>query len=171
MHIISESTFVEALTHWGVSEVGRRKNNAPPCDPTDEQACLNHILSYRSPYVSRVIERGPVKTYKVAFDIKDIECLLLADSRPIQEWIKDTQTAGGESLEYFNSLVEEPDLIRGHLFCAAKILKTKPLELSTIVIYDGWHRVAAWVINTQQQDMQPIEAYLTITKKEDRFFK
>ena len=107
----------------------------------------------------------------VEFEINDIVSLVLADGRTIDKWIEDANASGGEALEYFNKLVKENTLNNGYLFCASKLTNNDPLQLSILVLYDGWHRTAAWVARNRQGDSTTIKSYLVIANEEDRFFQ
>lgn len=171
MRKISEATIVDALTHWGVNEVIGRHSNEQPCDPSDHAACLNYLLFYRSPYVGRIIERSAFQTLLVELDPNDVGRMILADGRSINKWLTDMDKSNSDSMGYLNKLDEDPTLISGKIICAAKVITLNPLELSVVVVYDGWHRMAAWAKNAQKLQLPPIQGYLMLTKKEDRLFK
>ena len=167
MRNISESSLADALAHWGHHEASGRLKNNVECDSSDRLVCLNLVLQCRTPYVARIIAREPLSTHLVAFEPQDAVSFVLADGRSIEDWIARTTAAGDEACAYFRRMVEDPAVATGRIVCAADFANHDARQLGTIVLYDGWHRAAAWVERNRTGNPSVLEAYLIIVRHPD----
>ncbi len=163
MRINEESTLKEALTHWGRHEASKRYRTEISFDPTDDLGCLNFILQRRSPYIARIISRVPLDTFRASIEPNDSSALLLANGWTIDRWITHVKAEKNDSFAHFSRLVEEPECSEGSLVCAAEVIDQTANQLGAVVLYDGWHRVAAWFERLEMGRSSDIDVYLIVT--------
>lgn len=167
MRYLADATLARALAEWGAHEASGRFRGRTGCDPADPLACIDFALLSRAPYVARILAREPLATLRVALEPEDVPALWLADGRSVGQWIDATAEAGGEAHAHFLRLVSQPDEGRGRLVCAGRIVEGGNREMGSVVVYDGWHRVAAWFETCRRGRPMPLEAYLVVVKHPD----
>lgn len=167
MRIIANTIFAEALAHWGAHEAAGRFGGKVQLDTSDKLACVDFVFRYRAPYVSRLLARKLINAYIVQLEPGDIKSIFLADGRSIEAWIVDARNSGGDSYAYFCRMVDDVSLPEGRLVCAARLVDATANKISTVVLYDGWHRAAAWVARIKQGRPTAIDAFLIVTYEED----
>lgn len=107
-------------------------------------------------------------TLKVTLDADDVSQLVVADGRSIDAWIADTVRTGGPPHEHFKRLLDGTEAISGSLVCAAELIAQEPaLRIDDVIVYDGWHRASAYAERARSTSVEPIEAYLILTKMAD----
>jgi len=116
--------------------------------------------------------REPQAVFEVELNAVDIKNLVLADGRSVESWSADVAQEGAESAAHVRRLIHAPKgtANRGHLLCAATLVSDNPsLQLSDVVLYDGWHRAAAFMEKVRLARAKSIHGYLVITGTADRF--
>lgn len=172
MQIKSQQTLTNALASWGKHEAEGRLAGKVLVDPTNPMAHTELILLSRSPYIARILLREPQTVFEVELDAGDIGNLVLADGRSVESWQADTAQENGESAAHVQRLINDPQdgAGKGHLLCAATLVADNPPhQLSDIVLYDGWHRAAAFVERARLARAKSISGYLVITRTADLF--
>jgi len=167
LHTLSDSSFADALAHWGAHEADGRLSSRVKCDSSNRLVCLNLVLQCRAPYVARLIAREPVSTHHVAFEPQDAAAFVLADGSSIERWIEQTTAAGGEAYAHFRRMVENPAASTGRIVCAACVVNPVSLPPGAVVLYDGWHRAAAWVERNRCGKPSTLEGYLIVARHPD----
>lgn len=167
MHGMAPSTLVEALAHWGGHEASGRFRGRVDCDPGDPMACVDLVLHGRSPHVARILASEPVATVSVSLDPGDGAHLVLADGRSLDAWIATAQAEGGPSATHWRELVERPEPPEGRVICGAELLDAATRRIGLLVLYDGWHRAAAWHERCRLGRGEPLGAYVVLTRWPD----
>lgn len=109
-----------------------------------------------------------MRVVALEFEPHEADVLFLADGCRLDDWIAHTSKTGGADLEHYLKLVNEPrDNSNGRLLAAAKLNDRNGGVLGPIVLYDGWHRAAAWKTRINQHRSTSITSYLIITEDED----
>ena len=164
MRVIEQSRLVDALAEWGKHEgVGRLE--LPESAFEGQEGVLNSVdvaVFCRSPLVWRILVGQPVHIMLVEIDADDVPHLRLADSRTIDKW-KLAASADPEGFKHYRALAESDERIEGPLICTAKSDGSDGF-VPPIVVFDGWHRVAAWTEQLEDDDY-PIRAYLILTQE------
>lgn len=164
MVVVSETKLVEALAAWGAHEASGRLQGKVKCEITDKLNCINLALHYRAPYVARLLAREPLSTLLVEFEPSDIASVVLANGRTIHAWIQATTTSESDAHAYFCRLVECATPPEGQLIVAAELIDPVKHHLGAFMLYDGWHRAAAWVERNKQGKASNMAAFLVVTR-------
>ncbi len=163
MRIVEQSRLVDALADWGRHEAMMR--SGLPSETFDGAdgfiEAVNFALQFRSPLVARILAARPMSVLNAEIDSADIPLLRLADTRTIEEW-KVTASHNPKSFNHYRALAESAEPVDGPLVCTAQTDGSKSY-VAPIIVFDGWHRVAAWTEQLGRVDY-PITAYLIITK-------
>lgn len=167
MHGMTPSTLVEALAHWGAHEAAGRFRGRIACDPGDPLACIDLVLHGRSPHLARLLASEPVATVSVNLDPDDSAHLVLADGRSLAAWIAAAQAEGGLAATHWHAMVERPQPPDGRVICGAELLDAATHQIGPLVLYDGWHRAAAWHERCRLGRPEPLGAYVVLTRRPD----
>jgi hypothetical protein len=167
VRVLSQSSLVDALSQWGAHEAAGRLIGQQQIDPSDRLASLNLVLHVRSPFVARILFRQPQATLSVDFDIGDLNSLILADGRSIESWITTVRASGGDSLSHFDKLVSGSGAPVGPIF-AAGTGSPDSQSVESLVLYDGWHRAAAWFERARLGKADsPLNGYVVLSGLDD----
>lgn len=169
MRDISASALVEALAHWGAHEASGRLRGQVQIDVSDRLACVDLVLRYRAAYVARILARQPLAVSLATLDPGEVSSLRLADGRGLDDWIAFITAEGGTSLEYFRQLVERPPECNGWVLAVAKLMDARTGRVGPLVLYDGWHRAAAWFERNRQGLSSTLAAFLVVSQLPDRW--
>lgn len=172
MQMKSRKALTNALASWGEHEAKGRLAGKVRVDTANPMACVEFALLIRSPYVGRILLRDPQAVFEVELDAADIGNLVLSDGRSVEAWQADTAKENGESAAHVQRLIQEPvdGASKGHLICAATLVQGDPAQqLSDIVLYDGWHRAAAFLERVRLARAKSIHGYLVLTRTADRY--
>jgi hypothetical protein len=167
---------VEVLTEWGLHEAeGRLRGKLPAplvspvaTGPARDAAGVELALRYRSPLVGRILQAGPLAVLSVEFDPDDRAGLFIADGRPLPQWadaISKEETADGK---YVLDLAGGSDPVTHQLVCAVHAPGADLNNIKApIVIYDGWHRGAAWWLQMEAGRRHMMSGDLILTENLD----
>lgn len=97
----------------------------------------------------------------------DLPALRLADGRPVDHWIEAVVREGGASQAHLQRLALVPVASFAPVVCAARLVARDRREVDQVVVYDGWHRVAAWSQACAQGRPAPLAAWLVVTQWRD----
>lgn len=170
MQIKSRQTLTKALAGWGAHEAQGRLAGKIHVDTANAMACAELALQSRSPYVGRIVLRDPLAVLEVELAAADIGNLVLADGRSIASWKADVTREHGESAAHIRRLIDDPtgSANGGHLLCAATVVSDAPtLRINDAVLYDGWHRAAAFLERARLGRAHSIRGYLVTARVAD----
>ena len=171
MQIKSRQTLTRALAGWGAHEAQGRLAGKTRVDTANPLACAELALQSRSPYVGRILLRDPLAVLEVEMSAADLGNLVLADGRSLASWAADTSRENGESAAHIRRLIDDSasSANAGHLLCAATVVAESPaLRINDAVLYDGWHRAAAFLERARLGRAHSIRGYLVTTRAADR---
>ena len=163
---VTTSTLGEILLDWGRHEAPVR-GRSQSVDLEDDRAVLSFILWFRAPYIGRIMTRRPMReALVVELETGDAEALFLADGRSLRQWRAAVTACGGDAREHLTALAEGTRQFQGKLVAEARV-DSAAQAVGPIVLYDGWHRAAAWAERMEQGRESPITAHLILTEGED----
>jgi len=178
--VLGPRRLVEVLTDWGLHEAnGRLRGSLPaelvPPEEGVERAVrgLEIALRTRAPLIARILASTPLRVLRVEIAPDDIPLLAIFDGRPLQDWanaILADKTASGD---HARQLAKADTQVSGPFVCAAALgLDDTPGSLrEPVVIYDGWHRAAAWVSHCRRRAPYPVTADVIITQHTDPLWR
>jgi hypothetical protein len=166
MKVLSESSLVSALVAWGVHEAMGRHQGKADCQITDRLNVLDWLLRARAPYVQLILGRQPVKTLMVELEPEDEPSMLLADGRSVDDWIEGERQHNAQAWAHVQRMVASPDAASGAWVGAATLLDAEKNQLGPVVLYDGWHRAAAWRECCKMGRPSAQRAFLVLTQRD-----
>jgi hypothetical protein len=154
MQVVSENyLLLDALAAWGAHEADGRARDRYPIDISDKYACANFIMWQRAPYVSHILSRNPHPTaLLVELDANEFGVIRLANGLTLEQWI---EQADADATKHFRRLCDAPESPQGPLVGACYESFAAP-----IMLYDGWHRAAAWFERCRTGRPSTITSYL-----------
>ena len=158
MRELGSSRVIDALADWGAHEAsGRLRNLVQPLPAGDVAEAADLTLRYRAPFVAHILSHYPAGAIMVDLEPQDADRLVLADGRSLEQWIAQ---ATGDSLAHFEQLRDAAGSPQGPVVAA--VLQPGP---SPIVVFDGWHRGAAWFERCRTRRPSNLSAHLLIWTK------
>ena len=167
MYVLNEADLYGALAAWGIHELQglHGASDLPLARDSLNLVAVQKLLEFRSPMVSRVLESEPVRTESVRFEIADLDRFLMYDGRTPSSWTEELVLIGRGSVHnHVMSLVTQANDIDGPIECLQS-------PGNKLVVFDGSHRVAAWLIRDRNGiRSQTVSGYVVHTKNQVRLF-
>ena len=158
---------IEALAEWGLHEWTGRLKRPAHSDAHSLEAFLdgaNTGVWYRAPLVVRILVAEPQeRTLRVEIPWEEAATLHIADGRRLIAWTDAILVAQTEDAEHVRRLVAKNDPVVSSLICTARI--AGQALLPPVVIFDGWHRAAAWVEHGRRGNKYSITADIILTNE------
>jgi hypothetical protein len=158
---------VDVLGEWGNHE-GEGRLQLPPNALQGDAKLLGGVevvLTYRSPLAWRMVAGWPMACARVEIVPEDLPTLRIADGRTAEEWttaILEDQTDSGKHVRNLADAVRE---VVGPLTCTAQTADGSVGRVQApVVIFDGWHRAAAWIAQLQRGANYSISGSLVVTQ-------
>lgn len=164
MRPLFQSDLIEALTSWGRHEAKGQMKGQANFDLTNNQLCADFALRHRAPLVSAILSLEPIQTAVVEFAAAESEALFLFDGRSIDAWLKAADAAKDKGWKHVQEMVSGISPLEGPLIVTATH-QAAPAPIGPIVLWDGWHRAAAWRQLLLCGKPSPMSAYLILTAK------
>jgi hypothetical protein len=120
-------------------------------------AAADLALRYRAPLIAHILSHHPVGAVMVELEPDDANVCVLADGRTLDQWIVQ---ASGADLAHFEKLRDDAAPPQGPLVAAIRESGPTP-----IILYDGWHRSAAWFERCRTGRHSNISAHLLLWTK------
>lgn len=166
MKTISKCRLVDVLGEWGRHE-GEGRLRCLPRNSQGDEGLLKGVeiaLTYRSPLIWRILFACPLIYFRIEILPEDIPAFRIGDGRSLEEWTASVTRNQDGSGVHVRSLAEGAGPVSGPLTCTAQIDETGTSVRAPIVIFDGWHRAAAWAIQLQRGANYPITGLLIVTQ-------
>jgi hypothetical protein len=167
MKVLGQLRLVDVLGEWGIHEgQGRGRDQFPAEHFEGPDRLLNGVdvaLIYRSPLTWRILRGVPIVCVRVEIAPEDVPALRIADGRKADDWTSAVLTDQGDSGAHVRVLAGAVDLVAGPLVCTAQTAGGTQVR-SPVVIFDGWHRAAAWISQLRGGAAYPITSSLVITR-------
>ena len=127
---------------------------------------VEFLFKVRPTMVSRILEGNPIRTDAIELQPEDLDCILTYDGRTLGVWTQENVFNGtGDVARYVTQLAESKKAIEGPIFCLQKV------EDTSITVFDGTHRLAAWLIQVAQKcHPDTVSGYLVRTTRQVRGF-
>ena len=165
MRIIGGYRVVDALVDWGTHNTRWRAGR----DMTDALSGVDFALTYYAKLVGKILALEPFGCARVELVAEDAQRIRLFDNEiPSDQWLTADQRATAAKDDVFVRRYMETDLVVGPLTCTSKgDITVDDLRLSLpLVMFDGFTRVAAWILHGRNGKVYPIVANLILTKKD-----
>lgn len=172
MQIKSQQSLTHALACWGAHEASGRLSRKVHVDTTNLLSCTELALLSRPQLTARILLREPIVVFEVELTPSDLNNLVLANGQSVEAWRTDVAREDAESNVHIQRLIDEVEdpWIKGSLLCAATLVSETPtLEISDTVLYDGWHRAAAFLERARLARASSVPGTLVLTRSADSF--
>jgi len=155
-------TLVDALSGWGLRERETHPGIRVPTDPRERMILgMEIVLRHVPELIARILFAEPLSpnepraVFRAEFGLEDVDKLLLHNGVAL---------ADCPSNEHVERLVRTPDF--SPIVCTVQVEKDEPDRLvGQFVIYDGWHRSAAWLIRARRGRPERLIAEVIKTKR------
>jgi hypothetical protein len=165
---------VDVLTEWGLHEAEGRARNILPKEsmPPDEEPDRSRLgleaaLRTRAPVIGRILMATPHSVLEVEILPDEAEEIYLFDGTSLSQWAAAKIVEDSPSGEYVRDLARSDQEIAGRLVATLQMPGQE--QRGPAVLYDGWHRAAAWLSQMQRGRRYPVRANLIITRDPDPF--
>jgi hypothetical protein len=163
MMLLGTCRLVDVLGEWGSHNTQWRRGR----DATDILDGVEFALTYYSPLVSRILAAGPIACVRAEFAPEDLPLINIADGRPISDWTTAVECDATHSGKYVREMAAAAEPIVGPLVCTCvgEVVSGDLRVYPPFVIFDGWHRGAAWVLHQTAGRAYPIAARVIATQR------
>lgn len=162
MEHLTQANLVEVLAEWGAHEAKGRNQSEVQFDLNDKFACADYALRFRAPLISAILKLEPIGTALYELNENESNAVVLFDRRNIDQWIQDAQNSNGKEWEHFQTMVDAETPPKGPLIASAKHEQSSN-TIGPLILWDGWHRAAAWYERCRIGKPSCISCYLIFT--------
>lgn len=134
-------------------------------DLSNNQLCADFALRHRAPLVSAILGLVPMQTAVVEFEAEESEALFLFDGRNIDAWLEAADAVKDNGWKHVQNMVSGVSPLEGPLVVTATCQVTPDGPIGRIILWDGWHRAAAWRRLFLSGKSSSMTAYLILTAK------
>ena len=167
LRIIDACRLVDVFGEWGIHE-GEGRLHLPPATFQGEGRLLNGVevaLTHRSPLAWRILAGWPIACVRVEIAPEDVPALRITDGRTVEEWTTAVLQDQTDSGAYVRELADAAKEVFGPLTCTAQTADGSAARVQPpIVIFDGWHRAAAWVAQLRRGRKYSLTGSLVVTQ-------
>jgi hypothetical protein len=167
MEIRGTCRLVDVFGEWGLHNTEWRVGRTI----TDHIDAVELVLTYYSSLAWKILRAEPVACFRAEFVPEDIPQIFTYRGRLLDEWAtsveQDTVSRSGVDVR---KMVAASPLVVGPLICTCEgepsgddVLPRPPF-----LVFDGWHRGAAWILQGKTGRVYPISARLIVTKRPTR---
>jgi hypothetical protein len=145
LRILGACRLVDVLAEWGSHNTEWRVHRVVT-DPAD---AVEVALTYYAPLVARVLSASPKACFLAELDAGDVPTLVAVNGRaPLADWAAGRARDLGHAGGYIRAMVDSPEPIAGPLVCACagEAVGEEVRVCLPLVVFDGCHRGAAWVL-------------------------
>jgi len=172
MHTLGESSLYEVFAAWGAHELNGRYRGANWSMPADDpigtkRRYVEFCLCTRSPMVARIFGAIPITVNAGRLEPSDIPRLVAFNGWAADKWTNHLMSNEGVDGKWIRVRAAGPDRIEGPLVC---LIRESGADAVRLVIFDGCHRLAAWIIQCRDSEPYPISAYLVRTRDDVPLF-
>lgn len=162
MNVTKVSDLMEALSAWGEHEATGRRRADASFDLRNPALCADFALRFRAPLVASLLQRLPTQTLRVEFDPEESDAMRLCDGRTLDAWANTAQADDQADWQHVQAMVSGTHPLAGPIIVSAQY-QPPPHPIGPIVLWDGWHRAAAWRQRFRQGIRTPLSAFLVVT--------
>jgi len=175
VQILGERRFVEILADWGLHEAEGRLREILPSELTPAAAGPERVIEglevairNRSPLVGRLLLAQPRGALRVGLAPEEGDALYIFDGQTLRAWSTAILAEETPEGEFVRGLVHSDVPVAGPFVCMVTVPDGDLAHpKGPIVLYDGWHRAAAWFKHCQSGRPYPILADLILTNGPD----
>jgi hypothetical protein len=157
MKVVGTCRVVDALGEWGSHNTPWRAKR----QISDASEGADFALTYYSQLVCGILALTPFACVRAEISADDIPQLRLYDGSLAGDWATKIQDKN-----YVHVMADANSEVLGPLTCVCKgDVTPSGLQLSPpFVIFDGWNRMAAWILHGKQGMTYSIAANIILTK-------
>jgi hypothetical protein len=124
-------------------------------------------LTYYSSLVSKILGAEPVACFRALFRAADAPRIVnYRTMQPLPEMAADLERDPSTSGAYVRRMASAPEAITGPLICTCEgdLVQGVLEPRSAFLLFDGFHRGAAWILQGKAGRVNPISARIIVTK-------
>jgi hypothetical protein len=124
-------------------------------------------LTYYSPFVSKILAAEPVACFRALFRAADASQIVnYRTMQRLPDMAADLERNTGTSGEYVGRMAASDKAITGPLICTCQgdLVQGVLQPRSDFLLFDGFHRGAAWILQGKVGRAYPISARIIVTK-------
>lgn len=167
MRHLQDTTLADVLVTWGRHEALGRFKHQLQIQPGTALECLNLLFHTRPRMVSHLLHRRPAACRQVELEPGDEAGLRLSNDLTLDEWLS---AAKDQSKGHVDALVraEEPPVgpVLAVAVPAADDAPGGAMRVASLILYDGWHRTAGWLLRCRDRRPSSLLANLVVVGRE-----
>lgn len=173
MEVLGHVEFGEALVEWALHEWHGRLRLQLPADAgslSREEvrfAAVQALLHVRRNVIAGIVAAGIEDCMRVRVAAADIPSVLVMGAQPVTKWSRKklAEVGGDGSADFVRGLAADPAPVGGPFLAIARS------TAGPITVFDGMHRMAAWVAHVEAGRQYPLEINLVLTRRPSPVFE
>lgn len=172
MQVLGRVEFGEVLADWALHEwQGRLRLHLPEAaarlSPVDARLpAIQALLQVRVNVIAGIVAAGISGCVRVRVGHEDIPAILVMGAQPVEEWsrnkLQEMDTDG--SADYVRHLEAGQAPVEGPIMAVSRSAD------GPITVFDGMHRMAAWVAHVNAGRRYPLEINVVLTERPSPVF-
>lgn len=160
MKIISDATLANALNAWGRHELTGKLGQEIPDGAHAEHTAIQSCLYNRCPLLAWIFLADVKAVRLVEIEKSDLPQVIRFDGESVEAYAARVSSGTDSPSRFIKELAAKPEPVLGPLIGCAKVSSGGDEPL---ILYDGHHRISAWILQMQRVEPYPIRAYLIET--------
>jgi len=171
VEVLRHVEFAEVLMAWALHEwQGRLRpqlsDAAMRLSPEDARLpAVQALLQVRVNVIAGMVAAGIRDCVRVRVTPEDIPSILVMGARPVAEWSKNKLSEADPSADYARRLADSREVVGGPVLAIGRS------TVGPITVFDGMHRIAAWIAHATAGRQYPLEINLVLTERPSRVFE
>lgn len=167
MRVLGAASFGDVLAEWGIHEIDGRftdDGTVPPGfldrfpAPDRRIQAIGVILQARLPVIAALFAAAPTDCVRVDVSGVDLSSILTMGAKSLTDYNREKLAERSKSADWVRRLAAAPENIRGPMIAIAR----RPDGPMTL--FDGMHRMAAWVAHLSAGRDYPVTVYVVVTR-------
>jgi hypothetical protein len=160
VNILQRCRIVDALGEWGTHNTSWRAGR----EISDAEDGVNFVLTYYAELVGRILAAFPFACLRTEILAEDLPLLQLHDHRPA-DVLTTLRAVDSREGDYVRMMTAAEAPVMGPLTstCQAAVVDGTFQLQPPFLIFDGWHRAAAWILQGRAGKVYPITANVILT--------
>jgi len=166
MRHLHSTTLADVLVAWGRHEALGRFKHQLQSEPATPLECMNLLFHARPRMVAHLLQHKPTASLVVELEPGDESVLRLTNGSTLDEWLSraaDRWLTNVETLVRADEPPAGPVLVVGVLSDAESAAGS--VRMNSLILYDGWHRTAAWLLRCRQRRPSRLLANLVVAPR------
>jgi hypothetical protein len=173
--VTGKARLLDALADWGKHEAqGRLRPHLKELradafrGPQGRLRAVDVALRYRAPVIARILGSLPRACVRIELRPEHVPLLRVFDGRAADDYAAELLASASESGQHVRRMAKANTPVRGPILATARGAAGRIAP--PLTVYEGCHRLAAWIAHGKRGDGYAIAGYLVLTRHDAGLF-